>query len=239
MSTFIDQYHSQKDGAICFSREQGSRFAKQVADDFNPLHDTDNKLFCIPGDLLFSMALTMYALSKKMRINYTVMVGSEKPLILPDDQAESLAIVDADNKQYLTIERSGQAIHEPELIEKFARSYVAFSGHNFPDLLIPLMTEKQVMINPTRPIAIYDSMAIELNDIDQLTAPRLEYTRGSLEVNGKKGDVRLEFSIKSADLIVGQGTKYMSLRGLKPFDQKQIDQLVANYNIHKAEYTSR
>ena len=44
---FIDQYYSEQDGTISFTREQGSEFAKRVADDFNPLHDADAKRFCI------------------------------------------------------------------------------------------------------------------------------------------------------------------------------------------------
>ena len=54
----IDRYFSEPNGNVCFTREQGSNFAKQIADDFNPLHDIDAKRFCIPGDLLFSIILS-------------------------------------------------------------------------------------------------------------------------------------------------------------------------------------
>ena len=53
----IDQYFSEPNGRICFTREQGSNFAKQMANDFNPLHDADGTRFCIPGDLLFAIIL--------------------------------------------------------------------------------------------------------------------------------------------------------------------------------------
>ena len=48
------------DSAGCYevSAEQGSRFAKEVAGDFNPIHDHDSKRFCVPGDLLFAIALS-------------------------------------------------------------------------------------------------------------------------------------------------------------------------------------
>jgi len=43
----IDEYYSEDPHGIRFSRQQASSFAKQVADDFNPLHDPDAKLFCL------------------------------------------------------------------------------------------------------------------------------------------------------------------------------------------------
>ncbi len=37
----------------------------RVVDDFNPIHDEDNKRFCVPGDLLFSVLLANVGLSQK------------------------------------------------------------------------------------------------------------------------------------------------------------------------------
>ncbi len=53
----LNKYYSESDTGIQFTREQASNFAKFVAGDFNPLHDPENKMFCVPGDLLFSVAL--------------------------------------------------------------------------------------------------------------------------------------------------------------------------------------
>ena len=53
----LDEYYSDGNGHIAISREQASDFAKGVAGDFNPIHDVDAKRFCVPGDLLFSLAL--------------------------------------------------------------------------------------------------------------------------------------------------------------------------------------
>ncbi len=52
---FLDTYYSDKNGEFSFTREQASNFAKRIAGDFNPIHDEDNKRFCVPGDLLFSV----------------------------------------------------------------------------------------------------------------------------------------------------------------------------------------
>jgi len=50
---FIEQYCPIDSEKISFTRQQASDFAKQVADDFNPLHNVEAKRFCVPGDLLF------------------------------------------------------------------------------------------------------------------------------------------------------------------------------------------
>ena len=54
---FLTPYFSTEDNQFQFTREQASHFAKKVAADFNPIHDEDNKRFCVPGDLLFAVLL--------------------------------------------------------------------------------------------------------------------------------------------------------------------------------------
>ena len=71
---FIEQYFSEPQGRVCFTREQASDFAKRVADDFNPLHDVDAKRFCVPGDLLFAVILSKYGISRHMQFVFSGMV---------------------------------------------------------------------------------------------------------------------------------------------------------------------
>ena len=42
---FLENYCRITDDKMTFTRQQASDFAKQIADDFNPLHDTDAKRF--------------------------------------------------------------------------------------------------------------------------------------------------------------------------------------------------
>ena len=50
----LEKYVQGNGEYFSFTRKQASDFAKQVASDFNPIHDEDAKRFCVPGDLLFS-----------------------------------------------------------------------------------------------------------------------------------------------------------------------------------------
>jgi hypothetical protein len=54
---FLKNFYSIHESDISIVAEQASMFAKEVAHDFNPLNDVEAKRFCVPGDLLFSMAL--------------------------------------------------------------------------------------------------------------------------------------------------------------------------------------
>ena len=65
----IHHYCSESDGRICFTREQGSNFAKQVAQDFNPLHDVDAKRFSniVYGN--FNYVLRDLAYKKKVSLS--------------------------------------------------------------------------------------------------------------------------------------------------------------------------
>lgn len=232
---FLDKYYSKVDAKIQFTRQQGSGFAKEIADDFNPLHDPDAKLFCVPGDLLFAIALARYGLSQRMRFIFTGMVGDGVALNFPETAPDTFAITDDNDKKYVDIQREGEISKESQLITDLTRSYVEFSGHAFPNILVPLMSDNRIMINPARPMVIYQSMAINLDRLD-ISNPTLEFTDSTLELNGKKGDAQLNFSVKTAGEIVGTGHKRMTLRGLREFDQNLVNKMVDGYNAHKQEY---
>jgi hypothetical protein len=230
----LTDFYQQSDDQIRFSRQQASRFAKEMANDFNPLHDTDAKMFCVPGDLLFSVSLNRLGLSQQMRFTFSGMV-SDEAVIFPDSDAPRIDISDGSGKCCLTIERHGETTRDTELIKHLVTHYVAFSGKTFPHVLVPLMSEQGVMINPARPLAIYQQREIQLDRLN-LSRPILEATGSSLEVSGKKGMTRFDFKIIDDGKAVGKGTKHMSLRGLRPFDDRAMTELVEEYNGYRERY---
>jgi hypothetical protein len=233
---FIDQYYSEQDGKIAFTRQQGSDFAKQIADDYNPLHDIDSKRFCVPGDLLFSMVLSRYGLHQQMSFRFSGMVTDEVLLHMPEHDEHELVVLDENDKEYLSFKCDGEHSLDQQKIENLIRCYVEFSGHSFPHILIPLMEEKQVMINPARPMVIYQSMEIDLLHFN-FTAPKLELDkdRTVLEANGKKGSICLAFNLTENGEVIGRGEKHMVLSGLRAFDTDAVKAMVDGYLQHKAE----
>ncbi|MDT8403215.1 DUF3581 domain-containing protein [Sulfuriflexus sp.] len=232
---FLDDYYQNNSGTIHISRQQASHFAKYIAGDFNPIHDEDAKRFCVPGDLLFALVLKQYGLSQHMHFTFLGMVSDGVKLIFPDANAESITIRDSEGKDYLDIKREGASSSEPVLLQNLTRRYVEFSGQTFPLILVPLMAEQGVMINPERPLVIYESMTIDMQRLD-INDPQLELCRSSLSVEGKRGSVCLEFCINADDEIVGSGKKTMVLSGLRAYDQAAIDQLVEAYGMRKEGY---
>ncbi|MEJ1297837.1 MAG: DUF3581 family protein [Candidatus Sedimenticola sp. (ex Thyasira tokunagai)] len=230
----LDNYFTELNDNIRFSRDQASRFAKEVAEDFNPLHNTDAKLFCVPGDLLFSVVLAKYGLSQHMRFIFSGMVGDGVELKPPQSNAGSFSLSDGE-KSYLEVEHSGELSEDKQLVRDLTCSYVKFSGHSFPDLLVTLMADNNVMINPARPLVIYESMAIDLDRLD-ISEPTLEFSGSELTVNGKRGNASLKFTIIADGEVVGRGEKLMALRGLRPYDAEQVQQIVDDYNRQKAVY---
>ena len=232
---FIDDFFTESNDDIVISAQQASRFAKEVAGDFNPIHNPDAKRFCVPGDLLFSLVLAKYGLSQHMRFNFSGMVGRDVKLLMPGSDAAQFDITDDTGKVYLHVSRTGECNSDPALIEAFARSYVAFSGHNFPDLLVPLMVEQKVMVNTQRPLIIYESMSFDLEH-HKFIDPILELSSSKLDVNGKRGDAYLYFNIQSRGEIVGSGIKKLVLSGLRDYEQDKIQQLVDEIGHLKADY---
>ncbi|MCW8920680.1 MAG: DUF3581 domain-containing protein [Sedimenticola sp.] len=233
----LDSYYNEDENGFHFTREQASGFAKQIADDFNPLHDLDAKLFCVPGDLLFAVTLAKYGLSQRMCFTFSGMVSDAVKLNYQQQDNQDLALVDENEKLYLGIERDGDISEDQKMIWDFTRRYVEFSGHNFLHVFVPMMEREGVMINPARPLVMYQSMSIDLQRLD-IVNPTLELIGTEAQLAGKKGDVRVRFCLKSGDTVVGEGEKRMALRGLRPFDKSDMDQLVDAYKSYKLKHTA-
>jgi hypothetical protein len=233
----IDDYYNQQDKRFLFSREQASDFAKQVANDFNPLHDIDAKRFCVPGDLLFSVLLAKEGLSQHMNFTFSGMVTDGVSLDIVSSANTGFSLRDAKDKEYLSFHCSGDKTNKTSLIAELTEKYVAFSGKTFPHILVPLLSEQNVMINPGRPMVIYQSMAIDLDRLD-ISNIDLSFKHSTLKIDGKRGNVILSFNFTSDGEIIGHGEKHMVIGGLKEFDQQAMDELVTNYNRMKERYLS-
>ncbi len=231
----IEKYYHLEDSKLSFTRQQASEFAKSEAGDFNPIHDVDSKRFCVPGDLLFSVIIRHYGLRQVMGFSFSGMVNDEVTLYLPKVQAREISIYDDNDKKYLDISSNGKTSQDRKLIDSLTSSYVAFSGHTFPHVLVPLMQENNLMINTERPLVIYDHMRIALDtlDIDEVS---LSLTDSEFRLYGKRGDVALNFDLNCNGEKIGKGQKKMVLSGLREFDQNKIDELVRAYSERKDSY---
>lgn len=231
----INEYCRIEDSRLSFSREQASNFAKKVAGDFNPIHDVDSKRFCVPGDLLFTTVLHHYGVRQRMIFNFSGMVSDDTQLILPDCSEEHMALLDEREKKYLAIECSGDSSDDAELIHALTSHYVEFSSRAFPEILQPLMKEHDVMINPQRPLIIYESMSFELDTLE-ISNLHLELKGQKLQVNGKRGDVTIDYDLMDGDQVVGHGCKRMVLSALRQYDSATMDSLVAGYTERREAF---
>ena len=232
---FLDSFYNQNAADLTISAEQGSRFAKAVSNDFNPIHDADSKRFCVPGDLLFAISLQRYGLSQEMSFTFSGMVSADTGLLFPEAPGEEFEIIDGRNKCYLQVQRSTEAVFDQNMIEQLVRSYVLFSGQNFPYILVPLMAQHNVMINPARPLAIYQSMSLHLDRLD-LSQPSVELADTQMVVDGKRGDVELQFRLMDGGKLVGCGVKKIILSGLREYQQAAVDGMIADYKAWQAKF---
>jgi hypothetical protein len=232
---FLQQFYSADGPVLSISAEQGSSFAKTISNDFNPIHDMDSKRFCVPGDLLFALVLERYGLSQQMRFDFSGMVSADTPLVMPESPENQFEIADARGKTYLKVSRSGDQLQDLGVLESLIKNYVFFSGQNFPHILVPLMAEKNVMINPQRPLVIYESMSLQLQTLE-LKQPSVELAGTSLEVDGKRGNAEFKFNLMDNGKIVGSGVKTLILSGLREYQQEAIDLMVATYLDNQARH---
>jgi hypothetical protein len=229
-------FYTELNDLLQVSRQQGSDFAKRLANDFNPLHDVDAKRFVVPGDLLFSIALQKMGISEKMRFDFVGMVSADAEFSMVTRSDEQADIV-SNEKICTKIQRSGNVLLNEKLIEDISLEYVRFSGKTFPGILLPLMQQQNVMVNPTRPMVMYQSMLIELNQFD-FSEPTIELAKQDINVDGKRGDVSVHFNILAAGSVVGRGEKNFLLSGLRAYEEEAMNTLVSDYEATKNAYLS-
>ena len=231
----LDAFYQKSGDVISFRREQGSRFAKEVAGDFNPLHDVAAKRFCVPGDLLFAVLVMEKGLHQHMAIRFSGMVTDGVGLTIAAPAPGQCVLMDDGGKAYLEAECGGEVSHDEELLGDLVTSYVEFSGRTFPHILVPLLEREGVMINPKRPMVIYERMEISLDSV-VLPSVALAFDRAEIEVSGKRGEVHLLFDFFAGGDKVGRGRKKMLLSGLQPYDAEAVDALVSTFNRTKNAY---
>ncbi len=231
----LKEFYSGSNECTEITAKQGSLFAKEVAGDFNPIHDVDSKRFCVPGDLLFAIVLEKYGLSKKMNFTFTGMLGHNITLDFPVTDETHFEINGSNNKTILKVDRSGEKSTDNAMIDALIRDYVAFSGHNFPYVLVPLMKQQNGMINLSRPLVIYDSMCLEFEHLE-FTHPKVEMLEPELSINGKRGDAHLHFQIKSDNEIVGTGFKKILITGIREYEEGPMQDFVDHYLARKDAY---
>lgn len=234
---FLNQYYATIDQQqVRISAEQGSSFAKRIAGDFNPIHNPDSRRFCVPGDLLFAIALQRYGLNQKMEFEFLNLVGADSVLNYPDVEPDakdvSIEVTCDRKKTVLGLEYSGERCVDTEKIEPVLRSYVHFSGQNFPHIFVPLMQEQNVMMNPQRPLVMYQSMSFELQTLD-FENLEIELAESTLTNLGKRGNVTLGFNFLDNGEWIGSGSKCLVMSGLREYDQVAIDQVCADYEASK------
>ena len=233
----LEKYYNLEGSKLSFTRQQASDFAKRVAGDFNTIHDVDSKRFCVPGDLLFSVIIHHYGLRQTMGFSFSGMVSDDVKLILPEVNTREISIYDEIDKKYLDVSSNGVHSRDKDLISSLTRSYVEFSGHTFPHILVPLMKENNAMINPERPLIIYDHMRISLDTLD-IDSIELALSDSIFRLYGKRGDVALNYDLRCNGERVGKGQKKMVLSGLREYEQTSIDDLIERYNANKSRYAN-
>jgi hypothetical protein len=233
---FIEKFYQCSNNKVSFTRQQASDFAKKMADDFNPLHDITAKRFCVPGDLLFATVLSTSGLNQKMKFTFSGMVTDDNELNFPKKINEFSSITDDKEKEYLNITASGEHTNDEAVISSLIKAYVGFSGQTFPLLLGELMAKNDVMINPSRPMVMYESMSIDLNrlDVGDIT---LKLAKSCLAVNGKRGEADLEFDLYADGEVIGHGKKHMLLSSLRSYCPEAMQELSERYNGFKTSYT--
>lgn len=232
---FLDTFFKENKDYIWISQEQSSQFAKEVCADFNPIHDPGAKRFCVPGDLLFALALTKYGLSQKMSLNFLGMVRDNTRLYLPLSDSNDLTVKDQHDNVVLEIKRRGDTIRNSRLIEAMIRCYVTLSGRNFPDLLVPVLRKHGIMFNPKRPLVLYDSMWFEFEH-SSFEDLQIELAAVELENEGKRATEYINFNFFSANKHIGYGQKKVIISGLKPYDDAQMQSFAEGYNALRDDF---
>lgn len=84
------------------------------------------------------------------------------------------------------------------------------------------------MFNPDRPMVMYESMSLALDNLD-LPSPGLELHSATLEAAGKRGNVLLEYRLTADNKPVGEVTKRLVLSGLRPYSPEAMAGVIEEF----------
>ena len=230
----LSAFHHRDGDRLWVDADQGSRFAKQVAGDHNPLHDVDAPRFCVPGDLLFALITQRYGLSRRFALSFRGMLRANTPLVFPPPSGSEFAIAGDDGREYVHVTHDTLLPSDEAARLALIRAYVGCSGETFPDRLCPLLAKAGVMFNPQRPFLVYDSMALELErapGTDVAVTPQ----DASLTVNGKRADVQFDYRIEDGGGVIGHAAKWMLVSGLRAYDEDTMTAVIGAYQARRGE----
>ena len=221
---------------VRISSKQASDFAKDIAGDFNPIHDHDSKRFCVPGDLLFTESIRRLGLYQSMHFDFIEMLAADVDIQYPLKVAEGRHfITNSTGKNLVGIDIAGQQLSNQSFAAQFTLDYIQFSARSFPDILVPLMKQHSKMINPSRPLVIYQSMSFQFEET-AMAQVDLTLDNCQLEIDGKRGYALFSFNLSSSGKTIGRGKKKLELSGLRDYQDDDMNQLTNDYLCKKRQY---
>lgn len=237
MFDFLEPFITRIDrNSVRISAKQASDFAKGIAGDFNPIHDHDSKRFCVPGDLLFTESIRRLGLYETMHFEFIDMLAADVDVQYPPKAEEGkLFITSSTGKNLVGINITGKPLTNTSMAAQFALDYVQFSARSFPDILVPLMKQHGKMINPSRPLVIYQSMSFQFKET-ATTQIDVTLDKSQLDIEGKRGRALFTFTLCSAGQTIGHGEKKLILSGLRDYQDDAMEQLTNDYLDKKKLY---
>jgi hypothetical protein len=230
---WLDDFYNADSDQLWVTADQGSRFAKEIAGDHNPLHDAESSRFCVPGDLLFALIVRRYGLARHFSLSFRGMLRAGTRLSFPSQPAQAFTIADENDRDTVEVQYDRPVTTDPAALLALIEAYVASSGETFPDRLGPLLAEAGVMFNPQRPFLVYDGMALDIQRAPG-TDVRVTPADASLAVNGKRADVQFDYRIADGDGALGEASKRMVVSGLRPYDAEAMTAVIAAYHARRA-----
>ncbi|MBO1110151.1 DUF3581 family protein, partial [Plesiomonas shigelloides] len=144
------------------------------------------------GDLLVAVVMSKIGLSQHMHVDFAGMFSDGVALSLNSEDQQLWCVSDDSGKNYRNVATSGETTFDSHITEQVMRSDVAFSGMNFPHIMVPLMEQTQHMIHQTRPLVIHESMSLELSS-QELASPSVRLSNASMKIDENRGNVTLTF----------------------------------------------
>lgn len=212
----ISEYYDCIDGEIHFNDLKASQFAKNVSNDQNPIHDHDNKNYCIPGDLIFSMCADVLGL------------GSETDLYLhhPIGKNSSILIKEAKDGFYLGRDQSGIKIftyrkngETTDICDtgNFLNCFARVTETLFEDAIHPQLKQKGLMINPSSPSVVLTSISIRKSE-NSKPVHKIKPDESVATGNVKRAKVTAKYTMNDLyDNSIGEARKTLFISGLREY----------------------
>ena len=211
--------------AVGISNNNVSKFAKEICNDFNPIHSNKKSKPIVPGDLFVVLFLLSNGLYKRTIIEFKKISYPIQKFIITKS-----SILNSKNESVVNFTLKDDIVADSNSIflSGFLREFCKISGTIFAQELEPIFIKYRKMPNPQKPRMLYESTQINLDkEIINLKVDfvQIKFLEPNVIILENQATVNFQILVLQSGRTIGLITKTLFCTNLEEYTQEKYEEL--------------